>query len=222
MPSQRRQRTYGVFFFLGIIFFFYITRGPGQTRNSQFFTKTQEALQQKEYVEAAQVRDAEGVSARLKVAEEEAKKKTADKSDRYMESVEGGAVGKGVAGRVKFSQQDGDEKKVQGVAAVGGKPRDRDAAKVRDETPEDHEVEVELNAILKKSPSTSFLAPTELSRYTNITSYYILKDLLPLFQESQIHPSRQVQNITSPLRRRTGRASTRPKVAKRPSRHYGS
>jgi hypothetical protein len=47
---------------------------------------------------------------------------------------------------------DGD--KVPGVAQQGGRPRDQAAMKEH-ETPEDHEVEMEMNAILKRSPSTS-------------------------------------------------------------------
>jgi hypothetical protein len=155
MPSQRRKRAYGLTIFLTILVVIYVTQGPGQTRKSDFFTKTQEALQQKEYAEAAQVRDAESVGARLKAAEVEAKKLAKDKGQRYFDSVDGGGGGeKGVAGRVKLTQQTGGEKKLQGVATVGGKPRDRGAANLENETPEDHEVEVELNAILKKSPST--------------------------------------------------------------------
>jgi hypothetical protein len=49
---------------------------------------------------------------------------------------------------------DGD--KVPGVAQQGGRPHDQAAMK-ENETLEDHEVEMELNAILKKSPSTLLL-----------------------------------------------------------------
>jgi hypothetical protein len=153
MPYRRRNRAYVLFTALAILTFIYVSWGPSQTRNSEFFTKTQEALQQKEYEKAALVRDAESVGARLKAAEEEAKKSAKDKGERYLESVEGSGNEKGVAGRVKLNQQNPGEKKLQGVATVGGKPRDREAAKMQDETPEDHEVEVEMNAILKKSPS---------------------------------------------------------------------
>jgi hypothetical protein len=88
--------------------------------------------------------------------------------------VQGGdeAGKKGVAGRVKLGAGGssssssssaaaaggaGAEEAVPGVAAHGGRPRDQ-AAK-EGETDEEHSVEVELNAILKKSPSTSPLPP---------------------------------------------------------------
>lgn len=106
-------------------------------------------------MEAAKQRDEQDVSARLKAAEEAAKKSADQKSQKFFDSVGGSASEKGVAGRVMMKEQGGDEKKpVQGVATVGGRPRDKLANK-EPETPEDHEVEVELNAILKKSPSMS-------------------------------------------------------------------
>lgn len=137
------MRFYGILVVITIVVLLYMTKGAHQTRTSDFYTKTQQALQEKDFAEAAKQRDADSVGSRLKAAEDQAKKEADDK-DKAIH----GDESKSVAGRVKI---DGD--KVPGVAAQGGKPRDQ-AAMNEHETPEDHEVELELNAILKKSPST--------------------------------------------------------------------
>lgn len=158
MPSQRRARIY--FFALVLIFSItaYVRVGGRKTEISDFYTKTQEALQAKEYAEAAKERDAFSVKERLNAAEEAAKKAADDKERRYHEAVEGDSKGGSVAGRVKLSNGEKGgkegEKKVQGVATVGGKVRDIEASQGEKESPEEHEVEVELNLILKKSPGT--------------------------------------------------------------------
>ncbi|KAF2199066.1 hypothetical protein GQ43DRAFT_433702, partial [Delitschia confertaspora ATCC 74209] len=149
MPSQRRVKVFGLMVVLAVLFTIYITGSARQTRNSDFYTKTQEALQAREYEQAAKQRDEADVGARLKAAEEAAKKAASEKGQKFMDSV-AGAGEKSVAGRVKMNQD--DDNKVPGVAHVGGRPRDRETAKQQPETAEEHEVEVELNAILKKSP----------------------------------------------------------------------
>jgi Tfp pilus assembly protein PilX len=150
MPSQRRMRLYGVLVLVTIIVLMYMSRAGHQTQNSDFYTKTQQALQEREHAEAAKQRDAESVQLRLKAAEEQAKKSAEEKYTSDKEAVEGPGK-KGVAGRVEIDSQ--DDKKVPGVAAQGGRSRDQAAMK-KDETMEDHEVEMEMNAILKKSPGT--------------------------------------------------------------------
>ncbi|KAF2661068.1 glutaredoxin [Lophiostoma macrostomum CBS 122681] len=156
MPSQRRMRVFALLVVLVVIITLYMTDSAHQTRSSDFYKKTQDLLQSKEYEKAAKQRDADDVDSRLKAAEEAAKKAANDKSQKYFDSVDGGADGKSVAGRVMMNQQDGDSKKMQGVAGVGGRPRDREGQKASKETQEEHEVEVELNAILKKSPIIIF------------------------------------------------------------------
>lgn len=138
---------------LAVLLTLYITGSARQTRNSDFYTKTQEALQAREYEKAAKQRNEQDVGSRLKAAEEQAKKSAGEKSQKYLDSINGNE--KSVAGRVLMNQE-GDGKPVPGVAGVGGKPRDREAAKPQQESNEEHEVEVELNAILKKSPSTFY------------------------------------------------------------------
>jgi hypothetical protein len=147
------MRGFGFIIVLIIVVTLYMNSAGRQTRNSDFFLKTQEALQAKQYEEAAKERDADNVGSRLKAAEEAAKKAADEKSEKYLDSVTGTQDGKPVAGRLMMNQQGGD-KKIQGVATVGGKPRDREGM-TEQESIEEHEVEVELNAILKKSPSES-------------------------------------------------------------------
>lgn len=150
MPSQRRMRLFGILIVITFIIVVYMSRGAHQTQASDFYTKTQEALEERQYEEAARQRDAESVGSRLKAAEEQAKRAAEEKYTSVMDSVQGSSKDKkGVAGRVKL---DGD--KIPGVAQQGGRPRDQAVVK-ENETVEDHEVEMELNAILKRSPSMS-------------------------------------------------------------------
>jgi hypothetical protein len=151
MPSQRRTRTIALLALITLLVIIYTTRSGTQTPSSPFYTKTQEALQSHEYAEAARQRDAESVGTRLKAAEEAAKKLADEKSAEYHKAVEG--KDKSVAGRVKLDGVGGKETPVPGVAAQGGRPRDQEP--VKGETAEDHDVEIELNAILKKSPGMS-------------------------------------------------------------------
>ena len=130
-----------------------MTSSARYTRSSDFYTKTQDALQAKDRAEAAKKIEIDDVGARLKAAEDAAKKAADAKGQKLQEAVTGeDSTGgeRSVAGRVMMKDQD---ENVPGVAGVGGKPADRAAAKQEPETEEDHEVEVELNAILKKSPS---------------------------------------------------------------------
>jgi DNA-binding protein H-NS len=148
MPSQRRVRLYGILALVTIVVLLYMSRAARQTHSSDFYTKTQQALQEREHAAAAKQRDAESVQARLQAAEEQAKK-AADSKDKSGKVAIEGTAKKGVAGRVEIDSQ--DDKKVPGVAAQGGRTRDQTAMQ-KDETLEEHEVEVELDFILKQSP----------------------------------------------------------------------
>ena len=153
MPSQRRVKVFGLMVLLTVFVTFYMTSSARHTRSSDFYTKTQDALQAKDRAEAAKKIEIDDVGARLKAAEDAAKKAADAKGQKLQEAVTGeDSTGgeRSVAGRVMMKDQD---ENVPGVAGVGGKPADRAAAKQEPETEEDHEVEVELNAILKKSPS---------------------------------------------------------------------
>lgn len=161
MPSPRRIKTISLLIIVTIVVVFYMSSASRQTRASDFYTKTQQALQDRQFQEAAKQRDSESVGSRLKAAEDQAKKAAEEKHARAKEAVEGD--GKSVAGRVKL---DGD--KVPGVAAQGGRPRDQ-AAMQEHETAEDHDVEMELNAILKKSPSTCYISSSFSPSHNNKT-----------------------------------------------------
>ena len=149
------MKVFGLIVLLTVFVTFYMTSSARHTRSSDFYTKTQDALKVKDRAEAAKKIEIDDVSARLKAAEDAAKKAADAKGQKLQEAVTGeDSTGgeKSVAGRVMMKDQD---EKVPGVAGVGGNPADRAAAKQEQEpeTEEDHEVEVELNAILKKSPS---------------------------------------------------------------------
>jgi hypothetical protein len=159
MPSQRRMRLYGVLLLVVVVVVLYMSRGAHQTHTSDFFTKTEQALQEREHAEAAKQRNAESVQSRLKAAEDQAKKAADDKYTSGKEAVEGPGK-KGVAGRVEIDAQ--DDKKVPGVAAQGG--RREQVAVQKDETVEDHEAEMAMNTILKQSPGTG--PPSFSPRYS--------------------------------------------------------
>jgi hypothetical protein len=153
MPSQRRMRFYGVLLLVTVVVVLYMSRGAHQTQTSDFYTKTQQALQEQKHEEAAKQRTEENVQSRqaaLKAAEEQAKQSADDKYASVKNAVEGPGK-KGVAGRVKLDAQ--DDKNVPGVAAQGGQREQ--AAVQKDETVEDHEAELAMNTILKQSPGTN-------------------------------------------------------------------
>ncbi|KAI8942909.1 hypothetical protein NX059_000948 [Plenodomus lindquistii] len=193
MPSQRRTRLYSILAVITILVFLYMSKGAKQTRESDFYTKTQQALQEKDFAQAARQRDADSVGTRLKAAEEQAKKKAGDK-DKAIHGDE-----KSVAGRVKM-----DPEKVPGVAAQGGRPRDQTPI-AEHETPEDHEVEMELNAILKKSPiiifSKSYCPHSRDAKHILLDKYKIVPE--PYVVELDINPlGQQLQAL---LGKSTGR-----------------
>lgn len=101
----------------------------------------------------------------------------------------------------------------------------------KEETPEEHEIEVELNLILKKGPSKSHLSfsqqqmmlfSTADSNAAKIVCYeliplhshYIFQNILPILQKSQGHSLGKIQYSASPLRCRTRQSSpwSRPPI----------
>lgn len=146
MPSPRRTRLYALLLVVTLAVLLYMTTGARRTRESDFYTKTQQALLERDYLQAAKQRDADGVGSRLKAAEQQAKK-MADGKDK---AIHGDASNNDLTGR-----GNADADKILGVAAQGGRAREQAVAR-ENETPEDHEVEMELNAILKKSPIIIF------------------------------------------------------------------
>jgi hypothetical protein len=152
------MRVIGLLLVLAVILTLYMTTSAQQTRSSAFYLKTQEALNAKEYEDATKQRDFDNVGSRLRAAENAAKDSAEKKHQKYVESVEGTKAQVPVAGK-KFDKGGDKTGPVEGVATVGGRPRDKLAEKEA-ETPEQHEVEVELNAILKRSPSKLHHTPS--------------------------------------------------------------
>lgn len=105
---------------------------------------------------------------------------------------------KKVTGGEKWDKFTGKESVMVGDRIAGAK----DAKTAALETKEDHEVEVELNSILKKGPSQCTPPPFSIqhgglalnSKVKTLTSFrlcsshYLLQNLLPAFQKGQIHP----------------------------------
>ena len=81
---------------------------------------------------------------------------------------------------------------------------------------EDAEVEGEINTILKKSPGTSCSIASHVVSATDLfASHYLLQVILPLLEEGEAHPPRQVPDPTHSTRRRArptplGQAHSRP------------
>jgi hypothetical protein len=164
MPSPRRVKVFGILIFLAVITYLMWSASMRQHRVAdlrtagEFYEKTLRALDQKPESQTAEAgaEDSEEVaramSERLKEAAQVAKDKAnkkAPKPDNPSDLVgvgnarDGARDEKGVAGRKKYQPTAEQEP-------------------VKQETEEDHEAEVELNSILRKSPSKC-LQDTSLS-----------------------------------------------------------
>lgn len=154
------MRLYSLLLLIAIVTILYMTRSSSQTRTSPFYVKTQEALQAKEYVEASRQRDADGVGSRVKAANDDARKAAEKKGSTYVDAVTG-SEDKTPRGRYN---KEGKQQPLEGVAAVGGSREGKTPAK-ENETEEYHEAEVELNSILRKSPSALHLLSSSSSPF---------------------------------------------------------
>jgi hypothetical protein len=197
MPSPRRVRIFGILIFLGIVTFLLWSASTRQRRlddtrtTGDFYAKTLNALDQlPESPRSADTEDSQEVSRamaeRLQEAAQLAKDKAnakAPKPDPPSELVgvgssqEGARDGKSIAGRKKYQPAGAQEP-------------------LESETQEDHDVELELNSILKKSPgkSSSWFCTVDepfkcelISVYSN--SNHILEVLLPALATRQGHSS---------------------------------
>ncbi|KAK7566727.1 thioredoxin-like protein, partial [Phyllosticta citricarpa] len=150
--SQRRFKILGLVVFLAVLTILYITSAARQTRESDFYLKTQYALSQREknnnaqpHVQPKMATSDDDVSKRLKAAEDKAKKSANFKGDRIQESDSVDGVAR--VGNVGDSVR---------AASANGAKSSSDASSSVDQTDEDKEAEEELNAILKKSPIIIF------------------------------------------------------------------
>lgn len=194
MPSQRRVKAFGLIVILIVLLILYVSSSARQTRNSDFYTKTSQALEAQRAREAKAQQDAASdaeIAKKLRDAEARAKKQESQRHHAPVQEVvglnepkgkdavhgpvkpavaakvgdeEAGDHEKSVAGRVSYTDKKDKDDGVakvgnigDGVAGLGAdKPKESHGAEKEQkaETEDDHEVEVEFNAILKRSPST--------------------------------------------------------------------
>ncbi|KAI9874845.1 MAG: hypothetical protein M1830_009223 [Pleopsidium flavum] len=157
MPSTRRIKAFGLIMAFFVLLILYFTADARHARSHDFYTSTVKAMDAK----AAAAKDAENadVGQRLRDAETVAKKAADAKTPKPASVVAekevpiaGGGEdgGRHVAGRIKV--KGAAEKWDMGT----GKDGQGEVKEVTVETQEEHDVEVELNAILKRSPIIIF------------------------------------------------------------------
>ena len=205
MPSPRRIKVFALVILIFVLVTLYITGAARQTRSSQFYTKTQDALAQARAHKESSMQDHESglgagdgeVGKRLKEAEEAAKRAADRKGDEF----HGEHVKEKVLSNKKAKE---GERKVPGVAghytkedlgipsekALKGQEADKEQTV---ETEEDHKVKNELNAILKRSPGM-FLFPHGVSKANNSNSNHLLQVILPILQKGEAHSAGHIQN----------------------------
>ena len=184
MLSQRRVRGIAIIVVVSILMIIYITTAAQSTQTSEFYTKTVAALDRKAKAakqEAADLELKQRIAEREKIAKvntevDEKPSFDAEKLDAITgereapqqpitppsKDEDAGEGEKSVAGRKKMKD---DKSSGQGVAKLGNTEKGSGSTD-KDETEEEHAVEVEMNSILKRSPSTSihflFLAELDL------------------------------------------------------------
>ncbi|KAK8231601.1 thioredoxin-like protein [Phyllosticta capitalensis] len=138
LRSQRRFKILGLIVFLVVLTILYITSAARQTRESEFYRKTQYALSQREKSNNAQphaqpkmVASDDDVSKRLRAAEDKAKKSANFKGDRIQEVVAAGkadkekdrVIGKSEANAVKAAKSDAssEQDEITGERSVAGR-----------------------------------------------------------------------------------------------------
>jgi len=188
MPSTRRIKVFGVLIFIAVISILFWSSSMRQRRDldsqtdGDFYSKTVKGLDKKPVKPSVGEDEevAKQMAQRLKEAAQLAKDNANAKAPKpdppsSLVGVGNSAEGKnGVAGRKKFDS--GNEQKV-----------------VKEETKEEHDIETELNSILKKSPSKSPQISTLLlvvGLWTKLIVYNsnnILQIILSAFKTSQEH-----------------------------------
>ena len=202
MPSSRRLKVTGFVILLTFLVVIYVTNGAKNTHNSPFYTRTVEAIKNRQDVEAREnviaeekqrldrverlqkehdvavgtskasdsVAQAVGQNPLANNLKDTVKDATAAVGDAAEKAKSGAGEAadkvKGVAGRKTMSNDKVVQTKpataegADGVAKVGNvEPKASSAVKGAEDDPEseeDHNVEVELNDILKKGPIIIF------------------------------------------------------------------
>ncbi|KAK4976582.1 hypothetical protein LTR66_010809 [Elasticomyces elasticus] len=234
MPSQRRIKVFGLLTLLTILVILYVTSAARQTENSEFYTRTVAALEDK----TARERQAEVHKAKADAEAAEAKAAAVAKplvpppdsgplapgSQEALKEVAKDVAGKAqeLAGAAKDAVTGNGEKSVAGRKMMKDEKATKDdgVAKVRNtgvkpsaavkdekgsESDADHEVEVELNSILKKSPiiifSKSYCPYSKKAKHILLDQYKIVP--APYVVELDQHPLGQ--GLQSALQKSTGR-----------------
>lgn len=191
MPSRRRIRaliTFSIILVVVILLYTSSNRGSEEAHSvGDFYHKTKNALENKQGTNGKSAEDQEvsrQMSERLKEAAQVAKDKAnakAPKPDPPSDVVGVGSAAEGAR-----------EDKLAGKKRKGAGDTQ---APIKDTSKEDHEVEDELNSILKKSPSRfiSFFL-FSCCMLIDIHSYNILQILLPPLRPSKANPARQVHH----------------------------
>ncbi|KAF2764637.1 glutaredoxin [Teratosphaeria nubilosa] len=149
MPSSRRMRVTGLVALLTVLVIFYITHGARSTYNSQFYTRTVEALKTRQDAQARQdiIEKEKSQLDRVKQLQKE-----------HDAAVSAKATMKDSNQKIVKTRPTGDSN--DGVAKVGNvdaRPtKSSSSTDFGPETAEEHEVEVELDSILKKGPIIVF------------------------------------------------------------------
>jgi glutaredoxin len=195
MPSARRLKAFFLLVLISVLITLYLTASARQTRTSQFYTKTQDALAAARAVKEVNIGDMPGgsdadVGKRLREAEEAAKQAADRKGDafhgeegRRQASIVRDKQAKETVAPATTDDEVPKEKprvaKVPGLALEEGLKKQAAENKKMEaestaETEEDHKVKDELNLILKKSPSTSLYYPPFHSTTNSLISTVII------------------------------------------------
>jgi hypothetical protein len=139
MPSPRRTRATLLLVALALIVIIYISSAPASTRSSPFYTRTRDALAHREAEEAGgAILESDDVAVKMRLREAAEKAKLS--ADKKGEEFHGGEV-KEKGERIKEAVEAKEKEKQKVVKGDGV-------------TVEEHQAEMELNYILKRSPST--------------------------------------------------------------------
>lgn len=158
MPSTRRIRVFALAMASLILLILYFTADARRSHSHDFYTSTVKAMDAKAAALAKDVENAD-VGQRLRNAEAAAKKVADAKTPNPNVAAEKevplvGEAAKNVAGRIKV--KGGEKWDMNSGKEAAGVGKEAGQTEGKEETPEtqaEHDVEVELNSILKRSPS---------------------------------------------------------------------
>lgn len=228
MPSMRRIKVFGLLIFLFVITILFWTASLRQSRAQDtrtvgdFYDKTVNALNSQNKAAPGVTEDeliakkmAESLKEAAQVAKDNANAK-APKPDPPSQVVGVGSAAEGARG---------DERSVAGRKKFGGGEEQKPFKEEEKESEEDHEIEVELNSILKKSPSKFLDVWGERMRTEGLimggNSYHIFEIILSAFSTSKRNPTREIHHRSTTPRRGTRSTSNRRRDTGSPCKAYG-